>query len=233
MVEFYNRPMDRILLIIDEVQFLQHIEKTLRKVGYRVESLQSEYNVRETLLGFNPDAIVVKGLTHRIDISKLLLKIRDQFKFSGHIVTITNNTIKNHKSDIILPESSTGLRIAMNLINFDTSDDRANKKEKLMKMAQNDVQFKKEEESFLVKYAVDYNQEVINVQNQSEPLVKTPQQKIELYNKQIEDLDVDLKKGLSKRQTKAKSNRGLVTELSKEVDLERKEFVDALFRKDK
>ena len=60
--------MDRVLLIIDDIQYSRHVEMTLRKVGFDVESLSNEFNLAETILTFNPDYVICRGNTNRLSV---------------------------------------------------------------------------------------------------------------------------------------------------------------------
>lgn len=224
--------MDRVLLVIDNVQFTGHLENTLRKIGYTVESLQSEFNIHQKILGFNPEVIVVKGAGPRLSTLTVAKKLKEQFRYTGRIVLVFPEDQKNFDhvifglgADRSLYDPISALGIANAILDLEPIS-KTSMQEKLFKMAESDAVFRKEDETYLVRHGLNYNDEILRVRGESET-----RRKIEKYNKQIENLDVDLKKGLSKRQTKAKANRGLTTPHNREVDEERKRFTNALFSK--
>ena len=58
--------MDRVLLVIEDIQYATHLEMTLRKVGFDIETISNEYNLPDKLLTFNPDYVIVKGIGQRV-----------------------------------------------------------------------------------------------------------------------------------------------------------------------
>ena len=69
--------MDRVLLIIDDIQYNRQVEMTLRKLGFEVESVNNEFNVNEPLLAFNPDYIVVRGNSSRLNVLNVGKKLAE------------------------------------------------------------------------------------------------------------------------------------------------------------
>lgn len=58
--------MDRVLIACDQIQYANHLEMTLRKVGFEVETMTTEFNISEKLLTFNPDMIIVRGQSNKL-----------------------------------------------------------------------------------------------------------------------------------------------------------------------
>ncbi len=256
--------MDRVLLVIDNRQFSSHLEYALRKVGYKTESLQSEHGMSEKVVSFNPDIILVKTGTGASKASTfgIAKKINEMPKYNGKVMLVFESgkvpvpeLLGEMKYDLILEEPASALKIALNILNLDPSN-REVMFEKLMKMAFDDVTFRDTEETYLVQYGVTFEQEVFNIQSnklKNEKLEDIPvslaqelndpeylaiqRKKIETYNRIIEKIDVDLKQGLQKRQTKtiSKGDRtawGIDDTLDADLDLQRKEFVKELFKKE-
>lgn len=257
--------MDRVLIVIDNIQFSGHLENTLRKVGYITETSQSEYNLSDKLLSFNPDVVVVRGTSTRLSTSNVAKKLKEAHKFHGKVILVFSRAnrpdedqIQKLKSDVVLEEPASALKIAVNILNLEQID-KSVMKEKLYKMTVEDAAFRTEEQSYLVQYGRTVEQEVINVKaHEQEELVRnqlkqlnsklklemqakasSQRAKIESYNKQIDKIDMDLKKSLNKRKTKEenKENRKIwdisEPESVKDLDLERREFVNELFKKNK
>lgn len=214
--------MDRVLLIIDDVQFSGHLEMTLRKLGCSVETLQSEFSLNQKILGFNPDFILIRGNGTRVSNFSAIQKVRESYRYQGKLAVVfqekpDSEQIKEFALDCVIVEPVTGLSLLQTLLNLDPKAN-ASRLEKLLKISESDPVFQQNEELFMVSGGAG------NVKLDLHS-------KIDKYNKDIEALDVDLKQGLSKRQTKAKSNRGLRNEQNMEIDEERKRFVTALFEK--
>ena len=253
--------MDRVLLVIDNVQFSGHLENTLRKLGYTTDALQNEYNLTERILLFNPDIIVARGTSHRLSAMKVGKRLKDNVKFVGKVILVlapenTPDKAQLHgiKADVILEEPVTALRIATSILNLD-SVDKPGMRDRLYKMVQDDPTFREQEQSYLVQHGrsiedelqmirgmatlppVDLMEIRRKIQNELHGYAVTQSKKIDTYNQQIEKTNIDLKKGLSKRKTKEenKANRKdwniPASVEAQELDQARKEFTNELFKK--
>lgn len=80
--------MDRVLLVFEDLNELSHIEATLRKVGFDVESISSDFSLSEKLLGFNPDIITIYGKGQKFSTISLGKKLKDNFRYQGKVVLI-------------------------------------------------------------------------------------------------------------------------------------------------
>lgn len=257
--------MDRVLLVFDHIQFSGHLENTLRKVGYITDTLQSEYNLSERVLTFNPDIIVTRGTSARLVTGNVGRKLKDTVRFSGKVILIFSEEsvpdeaqLKKMKYDIILEEPASALKIAANILNLEQIDKTA-MKEKLHKMIVEDAAFRAEEMDYLVQYGRTIEQELISVRalehkgytsddlKQLNLKLKQEMQgnasraraKIESYNQQIDKLNVDLKRSLNKKDTRVDNKESRKnweisdSKKTQELDVQRKEFVVELFKKDK
>ena len=80
--------MERILIAVDNNAYAGHLEMTLRKVGYDIENISTEYNLSEKLLSFNPDIIVAKGNSSRLSALNIGRKLKETIKFAGKVVLV-------------------------------------------------------------------------------------------------------------------------------------------------
>lgn len=253
--------MDRVLLVIDNVQFSGHLENTLRKLGYITDALQNEYNLTERVLSFNPDIIVARGTSNRLSTLNVGKRLKDNLKFVGKVILVftpengpDKTQFNSIKSDVILFEPASALKIAVSVLNLEAIDKTA-MREKLFKMVQDDAAFRSEEQSYLVQHGRSLEEELqtvrgatndaaadlgaisLKIQDELKGYAVKQMAKIETYNQQIDKINIDLKKGLSKRKTKEenKSNRkdwGIPgSPESQELDAARKEFTVELFKK--
>lgn len=253
--------MDRVLIIIDNIQFSSHLANTLRKVGYDTESIQNEFNLAERVLAFNPDIIIVRGATARLSSLNVGKKLKDSIKFKGKVILIFHDGEPNEsqletvKSDFNLLEPASALRITTEVLNLEPGD-QAQLRDRLFKLADDDLFFKTEELTYLRKFSITIEEEIAKVKslphvvsisefhhvksklkNELKDGENSAKIKIEKYNDQINKIDVDLKKGLSKRYTKSenKVNRKVwnISDHTEASDLDqlRKEFTNELFKK--
>jgi hypothetical protein len=253
--------MDRVLLVIDNVQFSAHLENTFRKLGYVTDTLQNEYNLKERVISFNPDIIVARGSSNRLSTMNVGKRLKDNLKFIGKVVLVftpenaPDKAQMNHiKSDVILQEPASALKIAISVLNLETVE-KTGMRDKLYKMVQDDTAFRAEEQSYLVQHGRSLEDELqtirgafnettndigeirLRVQNELNGYAVKQTAKIETYNQHIDKINVDLKKGLSKTKTKQenKANRKdwdiLASEEAQDLDVARKEFTIELFKK--
>lgn len=148
--------MDRVLLVIDDIQYAGHLEATLRKVGFDIETITNEFNLPEKLLSFNPDYIIVKGMGVRVTTEIVGKKLKESTKFLGKVILVfphdrqTSNPeeLIKLRMDVLLFEPISALRLTNSLLTLaqldkDTIFDR------LMRLALTDTQFRTAEAEFL------------------------------------------------------------------------------------
>ncbi len=281
--------MDRVLIVADDIQYVRHLENTLRKVGFDVESINNEFKLSETLLSYNPDYVICKGTSNRLTTLNLGKRLKEGHqKFSGKVILVLPKSVQVNaeelikvKMDMLLVEPISTLSLVVNLFSL-SKDSFENVKERLLKFVNSDQQFKNFEQLYLKDSGLNFENEIQVIksmqgyerkdstdifslepslldreidQNQpkiiSEGLPERIEEemvmmrtelplRIDTYNRHIKDIDQDLKKGLNKRQTKAK-NRELrqILEVEKghdkknedTVNKERLLFTKALFKK--
>ncbi len=147
--------MDRVLLIIDDIQYAGHLENTLRKVGFDLETVTNEYHTPEKLMTFNPDYIIVKGTGARVSTDSVGRKLKESTKFLGKVIlvfpkdqkTAPDDLIKL-RMDVLLFEPISALRLVNSLLSL-TSLDKEAIFDKLLRLAQTDPQFRQSEMEIL------------------------------------------------------------------------------------
>ncbi len=148
--------MDRVLLIIDDIQYSRHVEITLRKVGFDVETLGNEFNLSETILTFNPDYVICRGNTSRLSVHSIGRKLKDSSaKFFGKVFLIfpenykiTPDDVTKLRMDMILFDPLSTLKLAMHLFAF-SQQDFETVRDKLLKFAITDNTFRNYEQGIL------------------------------------------------------------------------------------
>lgn len=148
--------MDRVLLVIDDIQYAGHLESTLRKVGFDVETITNEFNLSEKLLSFNPDYIIVKGLGIRVTTEAVGKKLKDSTKFLGKVILVFPQDRKTSnpeeliklRMDVLLFEPISALRLINSLLAL-TNLDKDSIFDRLMRLALTDAQFRATESELL------------------------------------------------------------------------------------
>lgn len=148
--------MDRVLLVIDDIQYSRHIEMTLRKVGFDVETINNEYNITDSILSYNPDYIVGRGISNRMSTLNVGKKIRESSgKYAGKVILIFAEGYKvsvddlvKLRPDLLLFEPISTMKLAIHLFSF-SKNDFETIKDKLLKFAITDNQFRNYEQQIL------------------------------------------------------------------------------------
>jgi hypothetical protein len=159
--------MDRVLLIIDDIQYSHHLEMTLRKIGFDVESSNNEYNINDTVLTFNPEYIICRGNSARLSTLNVGRKLKDlNSKFMGKVVLIFSAGIKvspedliKLKMDLLLFEPISTLRLSVHLFSMAGGDFEIIK-DKLLKFAITDNQFRNYEQQLLKNAGITIDSEI-------------------------------------------------------------------------
>jgi len=148
--------MDRVLLIIDDIQYAGHLENTLRKVGFDIETITNEFNMPDKLLSFNPDYIIVKGMGIRVTTETVGKKLKESTKFLGKVILVFPQDRKTSnpeeliklRMDVLLFDPISALRLANSLLSL-TQLDKDTIFDRLMRLALTDPQFRAAEAEIL------------------------------------------------------------------------------------
>lgn len=231
--------MDRVLIVSEEVIFASHVEKTLMEVGFDVAIQSSETGLQQAIQNFSPHVLVVKGASAKLSSLRVGQALKETIKYQGKVILILNknqnvdpNDINRVKMDYLLFEPVGAVKVVSHVLNLLT-ENRETIKNRLQKLADHDVNFRKQEENFIVS-GKSVDQEMVHVTGKvkkdelthvkSKEAVSPEEmrhikadiekeladnealhhKKIEAYDSLIGNLDVDLKKGHKKRQTNDK-----------------------------
>lgn len=158
--------MERILIAVDNNAYAGHLEMTLRKVGYDIENTSTEYNLSEKLLSFNPDIIIAKGNSTRLSAMNIGKKLKETIKFAGKVVLVLAGNQKLNpqdlasiRTDLMLFEPIGAMGLTMQILNLDPLRKKT-MQEKLIRMAEIDVNFRQAEQNYLVQYGRDLDKEL-------------------------------------------------------------------------
>ncbi len=159
--------MDRVLLIIDDIQYNRQVEVSLRKVGFEVESVNNEFNVNEPLLAFNPDYIIVRGNSSRLSVLNVGKKLKESsIAHNTKIILVfpekfevASEDLFRMRADLVLNDPISTLRLVLYLISL-TGQDSEVMKEKLLKFAVTDAQFRASEQQILRHAGITIDSEI-------------------------------------------------------------------------
>ncbi len=184
--------MDRVLIACDQIQYANHVEMTLRKVGFEVETMTTEFNLSEKLLTFNPDMIIVRGQSAKLSAMSIGKKIKDNLKYSGKVILIlaqdqkiSPEDLAKVKMDLLLFEPMGALRLTLNILNLDP-DRRDLMQDRLLRMAEIDPNFRAQEQSYLVSYGEDLDRELFLTQGKP----TEPDQDLLISENSVKDFDL-------------------------------------------
>ena len=184
--------MDRVLIACDQIQYANHVELTLRKVGFEVETMTTEFNLSEKLLTFNPDMIIVRGQSAKLSAMSIGKKIKDNLKYSGKVILIlaqdqkiSPEDLAKVKMDLLLFEPMGALRLTLNILNLDP-DRRDLMQDRLLRMAEIDPNFRAQEQSYLVSYGEDLDRELFLTQGKP----TEPDQDLLISENSVKDFDL-------------------------------------------
>ncbi len=217
--------MDRVLLIIDDIQYSRHVEMTLRKVGFDVESINNEFNINETILTFNPNFTICRGSSSRLSSLSVGRKLKDaNTKYNGKSILIFSEGFKvapddliNLKMDLLLFEPISTLRLAMHLSalaegNFELV------KEKLLKFAITDSQFRNYEQQMLknMGLTIDAEIQVVSGMDYSKPDTKQEEQEEQVDKPKVVESD---NKAKPQFEEPAEISNKIISEINDEIKL--------------
>lgn len=159
--------MDRVLLVIDDIQYCRHVEMTLRKMGFDVESINNEFNLSDSVISYNPDYIVCKGNSSRLSAVNVGKKLKESnLKFSGKVILILANGLNlapdeliKMKMDLLFFEPMSTLKLAISLFSL-TGGEVEFVKDKMLKFAITDTQFRNFEQQLLRSAGITLDAEI-------------------------------------------------------------------------
>lgn len=96
-----NSGMNKILLVYEDYADLMSVESTLKKVGFDVIGLSSEYSVAEQMLSFNPDVVIGSGRGGKVSSLGVGKRLKEMARWSGKSVLIFPANLKPSPQDLI------------------------------------------------------------------------------------------------------------------------------------
>ncbi|KHD87674.1 MAG: lipoprotein [Bdellovibrio sp. ArHS] len=93
--------MNKILLVYEDYADLMSVEGTLKKVGFDVIGLSSEYSIAEQMLAFNPDLVVGNGKGGKVSSLGVGKRLKEMTRWQGKSVLIFPANFKPNPQELI------------------------------------------------------------------------------------------------------------------------------------
>lgn len=93
--------MNKILLVYEDYADLMSVEGTLKKVGFDVIGLSSEYAIAEQVLAFNPDLVVGSGRGGKVNSLGVGKRLKEMSRWQGKSVLIFPANFKPNPQELI------------------------------------------------------------------------------------------------------------------------------------
>lgn len=93
--------MNKILLVYEDYADLMAIESTLKKVGFDVIGLTSEYSITEQILAFNPDLVVGSGNSGKVTSLGVGKRLKEMSRWAGKSILIFSQSAKPSAEDLM------------------------------------------------------------------------------------------------------------------------------------
>ncbi|HWU44757.1 MAG TPA: hypothetical protein VN132_15000 [Bdellovibrio sp.] len=93
--------MNKILLVYEDYADLMSVESTLKKVGFDVIGLSSEYSVAEQIVSFNPDVVVGSGRGGKVSSLGVGKRLKEMARWQGKVVLIFPANLKPSPQELI------------------------------------------------------------------------------------------------------------------------------------
>ncbi len=100
-VIFKNKGMNKILLVYDDYAELTTVEFSLKKVGFDVIAVSSEFSIQEKLLSFNPEIVIAYGRGPKVTTVGVGKRLKEMSRWNGKALLIFPSGVKPNPEDLI------------------------------------------------------------------------------------------------------------------------------------
>lgn len=104
-----NDYMLKILLVYDDFQELTSVELILKKIGFDVVGITSEFSLAEQLLSFNPQVVVAQGRTAKVSTLNVGRRLRETIRWDGKSVLVFYSNAKPQATELLKIRMDVGL----------------------------------------------------------------------------------------------------------------------------
>ncbi|MGZ3791537.1 MAG: hypothetical protein ACXVCP_04275 [Bdellovibrio sp.] len=93
--------MNKILLVYEDYADLMAVEASLKKAGFDVIGLSTEYSIAEQMLAFNPDIVVGSGKGGRVSSLGVGKRLKEMSRWQGKSILIFPANFKPNPQELI------------------------------------------------------------------------------------------------------------------------------------
>lgn len=96
-----NSEMSKVLLVYEDYADLMTVDATLKRVGFDVLGISSEYSLADQMLGFNPDVVVGSGRAGKVTTLGVGKRLKEMTRWPGKSVLIFPPNFKPSPQDLL------------------------------------------------------------------------------------------------------------------------------------
>jgi hypothetical protein len=93
--------MSKVLLVYEDYADLMTVDATLKRVGFDVLAISSEYSMADQMLGFNPDVVVGAGRAGKVTTLGVGKRLKEMTRWPGKSVLIFPPNFKPAPQDLL------------------------------------------------------------------------------------------------------------------------------------
>jgi len=93
--------MNKILLVYDDYTELMSVESALKRVGFDVIGLSSEYAVAKQVVSFNPELVIASGSSGKVNSLSVGKRLKDMSRWQGKALLIFSPQLKPTALELI------------------------------------------------------------------------------------------------------------------------------------
>jgi hypothetical protein len=93
--------MSKVLLVYEDYADLMNVDTTLKRVGYDVLAISSEYSMADQMLGFNPDVVVGAGRGGKVTTLGVGKRLKEMTRWPGKAILIFPANFKPAPQDLL------------------------------------------------------------------------------------------------------------------------------------
>ncbi|MFS4457593.1 hypothetical protein [Bdellovibrio sp. HCB2-146] len=93
--------MSKVLLVYEDYADLMNVEATLKRVGFDVLGVSSEYSLADQMLGFNPEVVVGSGRGGKVTTLGVGKRLKEMTRWQGKSILIFPANAKPAPQDLL------------------------------------------------------------------------------------------------------------------------------------
>lgn len=93
--------MVKVLLVYEDYNELTLVETYLKKIGFDVLGISSEFLIHDQILSFNPEILVVHGRSQKVSSFSVGQKLKEHGRYHGKVVIIVPHGVRPAPGEMI------------------------------------------------------------------------------------------------------------------------------------